>query len=134
MDPGHSEAGLSLNRSGSLRNVAAESLTLPGTGSCAHTVCSWQWALQQPALPQQGKKQRLQLGSPLCHHPLGEAIPAGQHGWDNGTGSPWLSQGSREGQGKVWDIARATIRLILHVLDLPGPATLRPLERSCVLK
>lgn len=96
-------------------------------------MCSWQWALQQPVLPQQGKEQRLQLGSPLYHHPV-EVIPAGQPGWDNGTGSPWLSQGSWEGQGTVWDIARATIGLILGVLDLPGPATVRPLERSCVLK
>lgn len=37
MDPGHPKAGLSLNRSGSLRNVAAEPLTLPGARSCAHT-------------------------------------------------------------------------------------------------
>lgn len=65
---------------------------------------------------------------------MGEAIPVGQPGWDNSTASPWLGQGSWEGQGKVWDIASATVGLILGVLDLPGPATLRPLERSCVLK
>lgn len=73
--------------------------------------------------------------APLCAiTPLGEATPAGQPSWDNGTGLPWLGQISWEEQGKVWDIARATIRLILGMLDLPGPATLHPLERSCVLK
>lgn len=82
-----------------------------------------------------GAKSKGCSWAPLCAiTPLGETIPAGQPGWDNSAEPPWLGQGSWEGQGKVWDIARATMGLIPGVLDLPGPATLRPLERSSVLK